>query len=35
MNIPLRPDWETVVGAVVDFVLTLPEVHPEKLVVSG
>jgi pimeloyl-ACP methyl ester carboxylesterase len=35
MNIPLRPDWETVVGAVVDFALTLPEVHPEKLAISG
>jgi alpha-beta hydrolase superfamily lysophospholipase len=35
MNIPLRPDWETVVGAVVDFALTLPEVHPEKLIISG
>ena len=35
MNIPLRPDWETVVGPVVDFALTPPEVHPEKLVISG
>src|SRR3984957_8608169 len=34
-NIPLRPDWETVVGAVVDFAQTLPEVHPDKLVISG
>jgi hypothetical protein len=34
-NIPLRPDWETVVGAVVDFALTLPQVHPEKLIISG
>jgi pimeloyl-ACP methyl ester carboxylesterase len=34
-NIPLRPDWETVVSAVVDFALTLPQVHPEKLVISG
>ena len=29
-NIPLRPDWETVVSAVVDFALTLPQVHPRK-----
>jgi alpha-beta hydrolase superfamily lysophospholipase len=35
MNVPLRPDWETVINAVVDFALTLPEVHPEKLVISG
>jgi predicted alpha/beta-fold hydrolase len=34
-NIPLRPDWEAVVSAVVDFALTLPQVHPEKLVISG
>lgn len=34
-NIPLRPDWETVVSAVVDFAQTLPEVHPDKLVISG
>ena len=34
-TIPLRPDWEAVVSAVVDFALTLREVHPEKLVVSG
>ena len=35
MHVPLRPDWETVINAVVDFALTLPEVHPEKLVISG
>jgi hypothetical protein len=34
-NIPLRADWETVVGAVVDFALTLPQVYPEKLIISG
>ena len=34
-NIPLRPDWETVVSAVVDFAMTLPQVHPEKLIISG
>ena len=34
-NIPLRPDWETVIGAAVDFALTLPEVEPDKIVLSG
>jgi pimeloyl-ACP methyl ester carboxylesterase len=34
-NIPLRPDWETVVSAVVDFALTLPQIHLEKLIISG
>jgi pimeloyl-ACP methyl ester carboxylesterase len=34
-GVPLRPDWETVVGAVVDFALTLPEVEPEKIALSG
>jgi hypothetical protein len=35
MNVPLRPDWETVIHGVVDFALTLPEVHPDKLAISG
>jgi pimeloyl-ACP methyl ester carboxylesterase len=35
MNIPLRPDWEAVVGAVVDFALALPQVDSEKLVING
>lgn len=34
-GVPLRPDWETVVAAVVDFALTLPEVEPEKIALSG
>ncbi|HEY1782296.1 MAG TPA: alpha/beta fold hydrolase [Roseiarcus sp.] len=34
-NIPLRPDWETVISAVVDFALTLPEVEPGKIALSG
>jgi Alpha/beta hydrolase family len=34
-NIPLRPDWETVVKAVVDFALTLPEVDANKIALSG
>ena len=34
-NIPLRSDWETVIKAVVDFALTLPEVEPQKIALSG
>ena len=34
-NIPLRPDWETVVTAVVDFALTLPEVDANKIALRG
>lgn len=34
-GLPLRPDWETVVGAVVDHALTLPGVDPARLVLSG
>jgi len=34
-NIPLRPDWETVVAAVVDFALTIPQIDPDKIVLSG
>ena len=32
---PLRPDWETVIKAVVDFALAIPEVDPQKIVLSG
>jgi dienelactone hydrolase len=31
----LRPDWETVVQAVVDFALTLPTVDPARIALSG
>jgi pimeloyl-ACP methyl ester carboxylesterase len=31
----LRPDWETVVEAVVDFALTLPNVDPHRIALSG
>lgn len=31
----LRPDWETVVRAVVDFALTLPVVDPKRIALSG
>lgn len=34
-NVPLRPDWEAVVAPVVDFALTLPQVDPQKIVLSG
>jgi pimeloyl-ACP methyl ester carboxylesterase len=34
-GMPLRPDWETVINAVVDFALTLPEVEPQKIALSG
>ena len=34
-SIPLRPDWEVVIKAVVDFVLTLPVVDPNRIALSG
>lgn len=34
-GIPFRPDWESVMTPVVDFVLTLPGVDPDKLAVMG
>jgi alpha-beta hydrolase superfamily lysophospholipase len=34
-GIALRADWETVVGAVVDFALTLPEVDADRIALSG
>jgi alpha-beta hydrolase superfamily lysophospholipase len=34
-NVPMRPDWEVPVSAVVDFALTLPEVDAKRLVLSG
>ena len=34
-GVPLRPDWEMVVTAVVDFALTLPEVDPARIALSG
>ena len=32
---PLRPDWETVIKAVVDFALTLPVVDPARIALTG
>ena len=34
-NVPMRPDWETVIKAVVDFALTLPNIDPERIALSG
>lgn len=34
-GMPIRPDWETVIRAVVDFALTLPNVDPERIALSG
>jgi dipeptidyl aminopeptidase/acylaminoacyl peptidase len=34
-GVRLRPDWETVVRAVVDLALTLPTVDPKRIALSG
>jgi alpha-beta hydrolase superfamily lysophospholipase len=34
-GMPLRPDWETVIKAVVDFALTLPIVDPARTALTG
>ena len=34
-GIPFRPDWETVVRAVIDSVRTRPEVDPDRIVLAG
>lgn len=34
-NVPLRPDWETVITAVIDFTLHLPVVAPNRIVIFG
>ncbi|GAA2008997.1 hypothetical protein J2S58_002088 [Nakamurella flavida] len=34
-GLPFRPDWENVVGPVVDHALTLPEVDGDRLVLHG
>jgi alpha-beta hydrolase superfamily lysophospholipase len=34
-GIRLRPDWETVVAAVVDFAIKQPNVDPERIALSG
>ena len=34
-GVPFRPDWENVITPVVDFVLTLPGVDPDKLAADG
>ncbi|GAA2939919.1 alpha/beta hydrolase [Microbacterium luteolum] len=34
-GVPMRPDWEVVVSAVIDHALTSPLVDPDRIVVSG
>lgn len=34
-NMPMRPDWDTVVRAVIDHVIASPIVDPERIVLSG
>lgn len=34
-NVSLRPDWETVVGAVIDCAVQWPVVDPERIALSG
>jgi alpha-beta hydrolase superfamily lysophospholipase len=34
-GITLRPDWETVIKAVVDFAQTLPNINPQKIALCG
>lgn len=34
-GVPIRPDWESVVTPVIDHVLTLPDVDPERVVLAG
>jgi pimeloyl-ACP methyl ester carboxylesterase len=34
-NVPYRPDWENVLGPVVDWALTVPEIDDEKIVHFG
>jgi alpha-beta hydrolase superfamily lysophospholipase len=34
-GVPIRPDWETVVRAVVDFALALPGVDPARIALAG
>jgi pimeloyl-ACP methyl ester carboxylesterase len=34
-DVRLRPDWEMVIGSVVDFALTLPNIDPKRIALSG
>ncbi len=34
-NIPLQPDWEKVVSAVVDYAITIPEVDEDNIMLMG
>ena len=34
-GVHLRPDWEKVIGSVVDFALTLPNIDPKRIALSA
>ncbi|VVC77206.1 2,6-dihydropseudooxynicotine hydrolase [Aquicella siphonis] len=34
-DVPMRPDWETVVRPVIDYALTRTEIDPQKMVLAG
>jgi alpha-beta hydrolase superfamily lysophospholipase len=34
-DVPMRPDWETVIRKVVDFALTLPGIDPARIALAG
>ncbi len=34
-NIPFRPDWEEVIGPVVDYLLLRPDIDPDRIALSG
>jgi dienelactone hydrolase len=34
-GVPIRPDWENVLGRVVDYALTVPEIDPDEIVQFG
>lgn len=34
-GIPLRPDWETVIAAVIDFAVTQPNIDPARIALNG
>ena len=34
-DVPIRPDWENVLGPVVDYALTVPEIDPDGIVQFG
>ena len=34
-NMPMRPNWETVVTPVIDYALTRPEIDPDRIALAG